>query len=77
VAVVAAQVDIHLVLVAPGVVMVAVLHHHLQPQELQIQAAEAVAVGFKLPALLAALASSSFAGLNHNNHPLPQQEALR
>jgi len=38
------QVDIHLVLVAPGVVMVAVLHHLLQPQELQTRAAAAAAV---------------------------------
>ena len=30
-----------------------------------------------LPLVLAALASSSFVTLHHNQHPLPQQEALR
>jgi hypothetical protein len=30
-----------------------------------------------LMAALVALESSSFVGLNHNQHPLPQQEALR
>ena len=47
----------------------------LQLLELQTQV---VVVGRQKVALAqVALELSSFAGLNHNKHPLPQQEALR
>jgi hypothetical protein len=44
----------------------------------QIQVAAAVVeAGIKVLAQMVVLELSLFAGLNHNNHQLPQQEALR
>jgi hypothetical protein len=58
--------------------MEAVLAVLLNQGALILEAAAALEI---MPILLlvqmAALASSSFVGLQHNHHPLPQQEALR
>jgi hypothetical protein len=67
----------HLVVLAAGV-MALFTQQVALPVGLQTQVVEvAVVLMPHLMEALEALVSSSFVGLNHYYHPLPQQEALR